>query len=163
DPAVRAAIADALYRSDPAESANQRILLDTVAPSEEVFGRVRKAARHLSLEVPCVGPITELAATGQPEALQKLFELTRAAEVTDDENVKDELADALASIANEAGNDMIYALKVAPPREGEAALDAMAQGFVRAAKVDAPWWGSLKEAQGSLDPRTVEAARRVEI
>jgi D-alanyl-D-alanine carboxypeptidase/D-alanyl-D-alanine-endopeptidase (penicillin-binding protein 4) len=162
DPAVRAAIADALYRSDSTEWANARILLDTVAPSEEVFGRLRKAARHLSLEVPTVGPVTEVAATGNAEALQKLFELTRAASGTDDDKLKNELSDALASIANEAPNEMIYALKVAPAREGESALDAMAAGFVRAAKVDAPWWAALKEAQGSLDPRTVDAARRVE-
>jgi serine-type D-Ala-D-Ala carboxypeptidase/endopeptidase (penicillin-binding protein 4) len=162
DPAVRAAIADALYRSDPAEWANARILLDTVSPSEEVFGRLRKAARHLSLEVPAVGPVIEIAAMGNAEALQKLFELTRASEATDDDKLKDDLADALASIANEAPKEMIYALKVAQQREGEAALDAMASGFIRAAKPDAPWWAALKEAQGSLDPRTVEAARRVE-
>jgi D-alanyl-D-alanine carboxypeptidase/D-alanyl-D-alanine-endopeptidase (penicillin-binding protein 4) len=162
DPAVRAGIADALYRSDPAEWANARILLDTIAPTEDVFGRLRKAARHLSIEVPCVGPVTELAATGNAESLQRLFELTRAAEATDDEKLKNELSDALASIANEAPNEMIYALKVAPQKEGDAALDAMAAGFIRAAKADAPWWAKLKEAQGSLDPRTVEAARRVE-
>jgi D-alanyl-D-alanine carboxypeptidase/D-alanyl-D-alanine-endopeptidase (penicillin-binding protein 4) len=162
DPAVRAAIADALYRSDSAEWANARILLDTVGPGEDVFGRLRKAARHLSLDVPCVGPVTELAATGNAESLQKMFELTRAAEATDDDKLKGELADSHASIANEAPNEMIYALKVAPAKEGEAALDAMAAGFIRAAKPDAPWWGALKSAQGSLDPRTVEAAKRVE-
>src|SRR5439155_6356595 len=47
DPAIRAAIADALYQSDSREWANARILLDSVAPTEEVFGRLRAAARHL--------------------------------------------------------------------------------------------------------------------
>src|SRR5438552_16637678 len=79
-PAIRGAIADALYRSDPREWASARVLLDTVAPSEDVFGRLRRAARKLGLDVPTVGPVIELAATGNAEALQRLFELTRAAE-----------------------------------------------------------------------------------
>ncbi|MBL8952597.1 MAG: D-alanyl-D-alanine carboxypeptidase/D-alanyl-D-alanine-endopeptidase [Myxococcaceae bacterium] len=162
DPAVRAAIADALYQSDPREWANARILLDTVAPGEDVFGRLRRAARKLNLEVPTVAPVIELAASGNAEALQRLFELVRVAEATDDQKLKDDLADALAAIGNEATNEMLYAFRVAPQRESEAALDAMAHGLVRAAQPDAPWWAGLKAAQGSLDPRAVEVARTVE-
>lgn len=162
DPAIRAAIADALYQSDPREWASARILLDTVAPTEDVFGRLRRAARKLGLEVPTVGPVVELAATGNAEALQRLFELVRASEATDDQKLKDDLADAMASIGNEAPNEMLYAFRVAQERESEAALDAMAHGLVRAAQVDAPWWQGLKNAQGSLDPRTVEVARLIE-
>lgn len=163
DPAIRAAIADALYQSDPREWASARILLDSVAPSEEVFGRLRRAARKMGLEaVPTVGPIIELAATGNAESLQRLFELVRVAEPTNDQKLEDELADALAAIANEAPNEMLYAFRVAQPREGEAAVDALARGLVRAAQPDAPWWAGLKAAQGSLDPRTVEVARQVE-
>lgn len=163
DPAIRGAIADALYVTDPREWASARILLDSVAPSEEVFGRLRRAARKMGLaEVPTVGPVVELAATGNAEALQRLFELTRVAEATDDQKLKDDLADAVASIANEASNEVLYAFRVAPQRESEAAVDALARGLVRAAQPDAPWWAELKAAQGSLDPRTVEVARTLE-
>jgi len=107
------------------------ILLDTIVPSEEVFGRLRRSARKLGLEVPCVGPVVEIAATGNAEALQKLFDLIRASEATDDTKLKDDLSDALASIGNEAPNEVLYAFRVAQPKEIEAALDAMAHGLVR--------------------------------
>ena len=160
DPAVRAAIADALYQSDPREGASVRMLLDSVAATDEVFGRLKRASKELKSDTPMVGPVIELASGGNPEALQRLLELVGAN--GDDQPLDDMLNDALAAIANAAPNELLYAMRTAPPREGSVAVDALAQGLVRASQPDAPLWEALKAAQGSLDPRVVAFSRDLE-
>lgn len=161
DPAVRAAIADALYQTDPRESASVRVLLDSVSAGDEVFGRLKRAARELKVGVPTVAPIIELAASGHPEALQRLLELVRAG-ASGDQALDDQLSDALASIANEAPNELLYAMRVAPVKDSEAAVDMLARGLVRAAQPEAALWETLKQSQGSLDPRAVDFAKQLE-
>ena len=78
DPAVRALIAEALYQSDAREPASTRVLLDSVSAGDEVYGRLKRAAKELGLETPLVGSVVELAATGSSDALARLYELTRA-------------------------------------------------------------------------------------
>jgi D-alanyl-D-alanine carboxypeptidase/D-alanyl-D-alanine-endopeptidase (penicillin-binding protein 4) len=161
DPAVRALIAEALYQSDAREFASTRMLLDSVSAGEEVYGRLKRAAREIGIETPLVGSIVELSATGSGEALARLYELTRAA--NGDEAAEKAMADALATVANEAPRELVLSLKSAPTADREATLESLADGMTRAAKPDAPLWLQLKDLQGSSDANTVEFARMVEV
>lgn len=161
DPAVRAVIAEALYQSDAREFASTRMLLDSVSAGDEVYGRLKRAAKELGVDTPLVGSVVELAATGSGEALSRLYELTRAA--SGDELAEKAMADALATVADEAPLELLLSLKAAPPVDRAATLEALAEGMARAAKPDAPLWTQLKQLQGSLDPNTVDFARLVEV
>jgi serine-type D-Ala-D-Ala carboxypeptidase/endopeptidase (penicillin-binding protein 4) len=160
DPAVRAVIAWALYESDPTEWANARMLTESYAASEDVYGRVRKAAREAGLEVPGISSLVSLAAAGNQDALARLFELVRAAPQGQD---YDGIALGLTQVANEASNELLFALPRAPESDREAAVTALALGFVMASIPDAPFWNALKTAQGSPDLRLVDFARGLEV
>lgn len=160
DPAVRAAIAWALYESEPGEWAHSRMLVDSFSAGEDVYGRLRRAAQESKLEVPGVAAIISLAAAGNADALARLYELTRAAPEGPD---LDGLSDGLSQVANDAPHDLLFSLRQAPEPEREAAIAALARGFVRAANADAPFWGALKAAQGTPDARAVEFARALEV
>lgn len=160
DPAVRAVIAWALYESDPTEFANARVLTESYAATEEVYGRVRKAAREAGAEVPGVGSLVSLAAAGNQDALGRLFELSRSAPEGAD---YDAVAAGLTQVANEASSELLFALSRAPDAERESATTALALGFVKAAIPDAPFWAALKAAQGSPDLRVVDFARGLEV
>jgi D-alanyl-D-alanine carboxypeptidase/D-alanyl-D-alanine-endopeptidase (penicillin-binding protein 4) len=161
DPAVRAVIAEALYQSDSREFASTRMLLDSVSAGDEVFGRLKRAAKDLGIETPLIGSVVELAAIGNSEALMRLFELTRAS--SGDEAAEKSLADALTTVANEAPQETLLALKAASSADRDAAVEGLAEGLARARKPDAPLWNQLKELQGSPDSNTVDFARHIEV
>jgi len=161
DPAVRALIAEALYLSDPREGASIRVLLDSASASEDVFGRLRKAAQQLKAPLPLVQSLTELGAAGNPEAIAKLCELSKAAAADDDDGPL--LADALATVANESPFETLGVIRGLPTSEREGTLDELSKGMVRAAQPDAPLWAQLKMMQGSPEPSVVDFARAVEV
>src|SRR5262249_7795178 len=47
DPAVRAVVAESIYRSNPDDYLGARALLDSVSASDEVYGRLRQVAKDL--------------------------------------------------------------------------------------------------------------------
>src|SRR5262249_27063796 len=93
DPAVRAAVAESLYQSNPDDYVGARALLDSFSSGEAVYGRLRKVAKLLGVEVPGFSSIAELAAQGNAEALSRLIELARACQ--GDEPAQAETAEAL--------------------------------------------------------------------
>lgn len=161
DPAVRAVIAEALYQSDAREAASTRMLLDSVSAGDEVYGRLKRAAKELGVETPLVGSVVELAASGSGEALSRLYELTRAS--NGDEAAEKAMADALATVANEAPRELLMSLKTAASTDRDASLEALAEGMARQAKPDAPLWAMMKELQGSPDANTVDFVRMVDV
>lgn len=161
DPAVRAAIADALYASDPQESANVRLFLDSLNGTDEVFGRLRRAAAELNIEMPGLSTLTELSSGGNADAVARLLEWSRAGSA--DEAARTMMSDALATVAREASKELIEGLRLLNAPERDVVVDMLAQGMVRAAQPDAPLWAALKEAQGALDSGLVEFARNLEV
>ncbi|MBX7113289.1 MAG: D-alanyl-D-alanine carboxypeptidase/D-alanyl-D-alanine-endopeptidase [Myxococcaceae bacterium] len=161
DPAVRLVVADALYASDPQEGANVRLLIDSLSASDEVFGRLRKAAAELNIETPGLAAMAELSSSGNADAMTKLLEWARAA--SGEETARGLLADALAGVAKEAPKELIEALRAAGVPEREVSIEMLAEGMVRAALPDAPLWAALKDAQGALDAGLVEFARGLEV
>ncbi len=161
DPAVRAAIADALYQSDARESASVRILLDSAIASDEVFGRLAKAAKDSGLDTPVLPSLVEVASTGSVDATTRLFDFVRWA--ASDELLSAWLSEQVAVVATDAPMEVILALK-ALPTEAERALavDSLVHGLVKAAQPSAPLWPMLRTAQGAADPATAEFARGLE-
>lgn len=161
DPAVRALIAEALYQSDPRESASVRMLLDSTSASEDVFGRLRKAAKELKSPMPLLQSLTELGASGNAEAISRLVELSKAG--ASDEEDGPLLCDALATVANESPFETLGVLRGMQTSERENILDDLSKGMVRAAQPDAPLWSQLKAMQGSPEPSVADFARSVEV
>ena len=160
DPAVRALIAEALVQSDPKEPAHVRIFLDSALASEDVYGRLRKASVESGFNLPVVPTLVELAATGQPEAQGRLLEFVRAS--AGDEKAWPLLCEQLAVVANDAPAKLLSALKALPEAERSTGVDALVQGFVKAAQPDAPFWQSLKMAQGAQDLAMAAFAKSLE-
>ena len=161
DPAVRAVIADALLQSDPREPAHVRIFLDSAQASDDVFGRVKDAARRLQLDTPVLPGLVELAASGQLEAVARLFEFVRFAAA--DELTSAYLAEQLAVVAHDAPMELVSSLRTCPEADRAAALDALVPGLVRQNQADAPLWDTLKSTQGSIDPQLASFARGLEV
>lgn len=160
DPAVRALIAEAAYQSDPRESANARILLDSALATEDAFGRLARAAKQMGLDTPVLPSLVELASTGSVDACARLLDFVRLCAA--DEGLAAWLAESLAIVANDAPDELLAALKAMPEKEQPAAIDALVSGLVRAAQPNTPWWPALRAAQGRADPSTVEFARTLE-
>ncbi len=158
DPAVRAIIADANYHSDPREPWSTRMLLDSVQPSEEVWGRLRKAALEAQVDMPVLGALAEVAAAGNVEAITRLVELLRPS-VADDAAVG-LLGEQLAVVAHDAPNELIAALRVSQPQDREAAVDVLSKGLLRTP--NAPLLPALKVAQTSAEPSIAAFAKELE-
>jgi D-alanyl-D-alanine carboxypeptidase/D-alanyl-D-alanine-endopeptidase (penicillin-binding protein 4) len=161
DPAVRAVIADALIQSDPKEPAHGRIFLDSAIASDEVFGRLKEAAKRAQLDVPVLATLVELAASGQVEACGRMFEFVRF-------NASDELSSAflaeqLAVVAHDAPQEMLTALRAASEADRAAALDSLVAGLVKQSQADAPLWEAIKANQGSVDPAVAAFSKSVEV
>src|SRR5262249_54867846 len=103
DPAVKAVVAHAIYRSNPQDYLGTRALLDSFSAQDAVYGRLRQLAKELKVEVPAVSSVVELAAEGNSEAMSRLVELARAA--SQDEGAQTELAEALSEVGRTAGEE----------------------------------------------------------
>lgn len=161
DPAVRAVIADALILSDPKEPAHVRIFLDSALATDECFGRLRTAATQARLDVPVLANLVELAASGQTEAIARLFEFARysASEALGAAF----LAEQLAVVAHDAPLELLAALRGAPEADRAAALDGLVTGLVRQSQADAPIWDALRRSQGSVDPSVAAFSKGLEV
>lgn len=158
DPAVRAIIADANYQSDPREPWSTRMLLDSVQPSEEVWGRLRKAAVDAKVDMPVLGALSEVAAAGNVEAIARLVELLRPS-VADDAAVG-LLGEQLAVVAHDAPNELISALRLSQPQDRDAAVDLLSKALLRTP--NAPLLPALKVAQSSAEPSIAAFAKELE-
>lgn len=159
DPAVRAAVAEALYRSDPQDYLAARLLVDSFLPSEEVYGRLRLAARELSEEVPGLSSLGEVASSGSPEALARLLELVVATRA--DAAAQEELAGLLSSVARGAPEELLLAMRGAAEAQKDA-VALLARGLVKEADPEHPLWPALRRAMGALDGELADFARRLE-
>jgi D-alanyl-D-alanine carboxypeptidase/D-alanyl-D-alanine-endopeptidase (penicillin-binding protein 4) len=73
DPAVRAAMADALYRWEADGAAG--LVLEQLPTDPAAFGRLRTLALSAHVAVPTLSPLWDLAAAGDDEALDKALVL----------------------------------------------------------------------------------------
>nr|WP_255671689.1 D-alanyl-D-alanine carboxypeptidase/D-alanyl-D-alanine-endopeptidase [Corallococcus sp. AS-1-6] len=160
DPAVRAVLAESLYQSNPHDYLGTRTLLDSYAATDDVYGRLRQVAHALSVGVPGVSSMVELASGGNTEALARVLELCRAAGAARDLEAQDELADGLGEVARTAPEELVTALRAASAVERDATVPLLAQGLVKAGDTTHPFWKSLRKlGSGGTDPQLVAFAK----
>ncbi len=159
DPAVRAVIADALFQADPREPSHLRLLLESSLATDDVWGRVRKAAAEAKLETPLIHPLVEAASAGSVDAVNRLFELARSSAA--DELTSALLAEQLAVVAAEAPNETFSALQKLLPPQRESAVDALAKGFARSPASQLPFVTALKKNRESPEASVANAAGEV--
>ena len=105
DPALKAVVAEALYRSDPDDSSGIRAVLDNWSPGPDVFIRLRTASRVMGVEVPVVASLLDIAADGNAEALARVLELAPTAK--DDPALTRELSDGLEEVSHNAADELL--------------------------------------------------------
>lgn len=160
DPAVRAVLAESLYQSNPNDYLGARTLLDSYSAGEDVYGRLRAVARALSMEVPGVSSMVELAAGGNAEALLRVVELAGASR--GDAAAEAELAEALGEVARTAPEELVVALREAGAPERDTSVTLLARGLVQAGEADHPFWKSLRKQLGATDPALAAFARTLD-
>jgi serine-type D-Ala-D-Ala carboxypeptidase/endopeptidase (penicillin-binding protein 4) len=160
DPAVRAVVANALYLSNPQDYLAQRMLLDSLLPTDDVYGRLARVAKQLLVETPGVASVLDLAAEGNLDALARAAELSRV--VGRDEAARHEMDEGLAEVARAAPDELLLALHKAQPADRDAAVDSLARGLAALADPDHPFWPALKKAMGAPDPESAAFARQME-
>lgn len=157
DPAVRAVVAESLYQSNPQDYLGVRTLLDSYSAGTDVYGRLRTVARELSVEVPGLGSMVELAASGNAEALSRVIELAGAS--AGDVASEGEMAEGLGAVARTAPEELVQALRVASNADREVSTTLLARGLIQAGEAEHPFWKALKKSLGSSDPKLAEFAR----
>ncbi|MFL5309067.1 MAG: D-alanyl-D-alanine carboxypeptidase/D-alanyl-D-alanine-endopeptidase [Myxococcales bacterium] len=129
DPAVRVAVADALVRSDPEQGGGP--LLEALPPSPDLFAKLRAVGRELSLPVPAVSPLLDMAVDGSAEALARLLVLAPLARgAQHDEPLEALLSKGLADVADASPDELVAALRAAPAVQAQAAVELAALGLI---------------------------------
>jgi D-alanyl-D-alanine carboxypeptidase/D-alanyl-D-alanine-endopeptidase (penicillin-binding protein 4) len=131
DPLLRVVLADALYRSDPEQGGSA--LLESMPASPELFLRLRSVGRELSLPVPAVSSLLDLAVDGSPEALTRLLALTPLARGPQhDEQLERLLSDGLVEVGEASPDEFLSGLRSAPAPQAQAAVELIGAGLEQA-------------------------------
>ena len=117
-------------------------------------------ARELSVDVPGVTSMVELAASGNAEALARVVELAGAAR--GDAKAETELAEAMGEVARTAPEELVVSLREAGSAEREATVTLLARGLVQAGDAEHPFWQSLRKQQGATDPALAAFVRTLD-
>jgi D-alanyl-D-alanine carboxypeptidase/D-alanyl-D-alanine-endopeptidase (penicillin-binding protein 4) len=160
DPALRAVVADAVYRSDPDDYAGARTLLDNFDSGVDVLGRLREVSRELAAQTPVVPSLLRLAAEGNAEALSRVIEILALSKT--DQALMGELLEPLAEVSRNAPEELIVTLRAAREGVRDAALDVIAKSLCRAAEADHPFPLAVRRMQGSRDPALASFARALD-
>src|SRR5262249_14274063 len=155
-----AVVADALFQSNPEDYLGSRALLDSFAVNDSVYGRLRRVARELGTEGPCVSSIVELAAEGNAEAISRVIELWRASE--GDETAREEVSTAMVEVTRTAPEELLMALQAAPAADQEAVAARLAHGLAKASDPNHPVWSTLRKMANSGIEGVVAFAKRIE-
>jgi len=128
DPLLRVVLADALYRSDPDQGGGA--LLEAMPASPELFLRLRSVGRELSLPVPAVSSLLDLAVDGSPEALVRLLALAPLARGPQhDDQLAALLSDGLVEVGEASPDELLAALRGSPEPQSQAAVELVAVGL----------------------------------
>jgi len=169
DPAVRAVIAEALYRSEPEDGSARAAVLEAFSAAPDVYGRLRQAAERVSLPLPLVDSLIDLAAAGSPEAVTLLLGL--AEQRPDDEPMLAAVASGLAEIGSTAPADLLAALNEVSGESQAVAVRLLGRALatpVRFADAQRPAGGghpftlALESAATGPDPALATFARSLE-
>ncbi len=128
DPLLRIVLADAVYRSDPEQGGGP--LLEAMPASADVFLRLRSVGRELSLPIPAVSSLLDLAVDGSAEALARLLAIAPLARGQDrDEQLAAMLSDGLLEVGDASPDELFAALRAAPASQAQAAIELVSNGL----------------------------------
>lgn len=165
EPALRLAIGECVYLSDPDGETSRRTFLDAVPADPQVLGRLWAAGQ--GEEIPPVLPsLGDLAGEGSPEALARLVDVAPAAAL--DGKLAAAIADLMAEVAASAPEELVVALRAAPAGAQEAAVGALGAGLARSEDREHPFAATLAELEKregdlgafarALSPKLAQAA-----
>jgi D-alanyl-D-alanine carboxypeptidase/D-alanyl-D-alanine-endopeptidase (penicillin-binding protein 4) len=158
EPALRLAVAECVYLSDPYGETSRRTFLDAIPADPQALARLWAAAAGED-PPPVLPSLTELAVEGHPEALVRLVELAPASAL--DGKLADAISDAIAGVASSAPEELVLALRAAPAVAQEAAIGALGAGLARSDERDHPFAAALhalgkKEGEAGAFARALE-------
>jgi serine-type D-Ala-D-Ala carboxypeptidase/endopeptidase (penicillin-binding protein 4) len=154
DPVLRLAVAEGVYLSDPDGEGSQALFLEAAGADPQGVARLFAAVAAPDLPTPVLASLATLAEGGSPEALARLVELGPA--VAADPRFAEAYGDALAAVAASVPEDVVDALRGAPPAAAEPAVVALGGGIGRAEAKDHPIFQTLvaiAAKDGSAFPR----------
>jgi serine-type D-Ala-D-Ala carboxypeptidase/endopeptidase (penicillin-binding protein 4) len=156
DPAIRLAIAECIYLSDPESEGARRAFLEAVSPDAAALGRLWSANAG-ARPTPVLPSLGDLAAEGGGDALARLVELAQAS--AQDGGLAAAIADALAGVSASAPEELVSALRAAPGSVADAAIGALGAGLERSDDPDQPFPATLRAlAQREGDAATFARA-----
>lgn len=138
DPLLRVVLADALYRSDPDQGGGA--LLEAMPASPDLFLRLRSVGRELSLPVPAVSSLLDLAVDGSSEALLRLLALAPLARGPQhDEQLETLLSDGLVEVGEASPDEFLSVLRASAVPQAQAAVELVGAGLSRAGEEPASY------------------------
>jgi D-alanyl-D-alanine carboxypeptidase/D-alanyl-D-alanine-endopeptidase (penicillin-binding protein 4) len=152
DPALRLAIGECLYLSDPDGDTARRTFLDAVPSDPQVLARLwaaTGAGEPGARITPILPSLGDLAADANPDALARLVELSPAGAL--DGGLARTLSDVLADVASMAPEELVGALRGASPAAQEAAVGALGAGVARSDEREHSFPASLRELAARQD------------
>ena len=132
DPILRLAAADALYQSDPDQGGTT--LLEALPATPELFVKLRDLGKELSLPVPVVSSLLDLASDGSTEAIGRLLALAPMAQGGQGDDLRQTLSDGLLEVGHNAPEELLAALHAAPADQSQATLELLGFGLAMAAE-----------------------------
>ena len=141
DPALKLAIAECVYLSDPDGETSRRTFLEAISPDAHSLGRLW-AALATDDPPPVLSSLADLAGEGDPDALARLLELAPAAGL--DGRLASAIGDALAAAASSAPEELVETLRAAPAALVDPALSALAGGLGRLDEPDPTFENALR-------------------
>jgi D-alanyl-D-alanine carboxypeptidase/D-alanyl-D-alanine-endopeptidase (penicillin-binding protein 4) len=144
DPALRLAVAECVYLSDPDGETSRRTFLDAIPADGQVLARLWAAAGAgaSEAETPVLPSLGDLAAEGIPDALTRLVELAPAGAL--DPSLGRTFGAVLADVAGEVPQELLAALRSATPAAQEATVVALGATLAHADR-DHPFQAALQD------------------
>ena len=161
DPLLKAAAADALYRSAP-EGGGGAALLDALPVGPELYAHLRAVGRELLLPLPLISTLLDLGAEGSGEALARLVALAPLGRGPSAEpELEQALAEGLFDVSEAAPDEVRAALQQAPDAQAAAAIELITLGMAAAGQDPAKSLlaGALAEAASKPVPEAEKAKK----
>ncbi len=145
DAALRLAIAECVYLSEPDGETSRRTFLDAVPQDPQALARLWNAADANApgaLGAPVLPSLGDLAVEGTADALARLVEIAPAAAL--DGRLAAALGDVMVDVADGAPEGLVTALHGASPVAQEAAVGAIGAGLARSGRKDHAFTAALR-------------------
>jgi D-alanyl-D-alanine carboxypeptidase/D-alanyl-D-alanine-endopeptidase (penicillin-binding protein 4) len=146
DPALRLAVGECVYLSEPDGETSRRTFLDAVPQDPQALGRLWNAAEAgvAGAHAPVLPSLGDLAAEGNADALARLVELAPAAAL--DGRLAATLAEIVADVAAMAPEELVAAVRAASPAAQEATIGAIGTGLAGTEQREHPFTAALRVA-----------------